>query len=170
MPGQLNPDKNLFSVAPVGSVVIIGRSMVLRGGLTREHALNLATWLLISANATPAEVKANIADAMTETPNLLRNLKTNLKTVTNARTVPQPAPPKAPPALASEVDPEVSGQVTPFIGTIDAEEAESIQAALVQPGRPDKAPQQAPAASLLAVKTVDPVALGAAWGKEDDNG
>jgi hypothetical protein len=166
MPGQLNPDKNLFSVAPVGSIVIIGRSMGLRGGLTREHALNLATWLLISANATPAEVKASIADAMTGTPNLLRNLKT----VTNGRTVPQPPPPKAPPALASEVAPEVSGQVTPFIGTIDAEEAEGIQAALVQPGRPDKAPQQAPAESLLAVKTVDLVALGAAWGKEDGNG
>ena len=165
MPGQLNPDKNLFSVAPVGSIVIIGRSMVLRGGLTREHALNLATWLLIAANATPEDVKAGIQDAMTGTANLL----TQRKTVTSARTVPQPPPPRAPKAEASEVAPEVAGQVTPFIGTIDPEEAEGIQAAL-QAARPTKAPQQAPAATLPPVKTIDAAALGAAWGKDDSNG
>jgi hypothetical protein len=165
MPGQLNPDKNLFSVAPVGSIVIIGRSMVLRGGLTREHALNLATWLIIAANATPEEVKASIADSMTGTPNLLRQHKT----VTNARTVPQPPPPRAPVAQASEVAPEVSGQVTPFMGEIDPEEAEGIQAAL-QSARPAKAPAQAPAPSLPPIRTVDPVALGRAWGKDDANG
>lgn len=158
MPGQFNPDKNLFSVAPVGHIVIIGRSISLRGGLSREHALNLATWLLISTGATPEEVKASIQDAMTGTP---YSGKTH-KTVTGAqRTVPQPAPPKAPPAQTSDVPPEVSGQVTPFIGDIDREEAEAIQAATKPPTVPT-------VGALPKVKPIDPNDVANAWGGPDN--
>ena len=123
MPGQFNPDKNLFSVAPVGNIVIIGRAVSLRGGITREYALNLATWLLISAKVSPAELRASIQDAMTGTP----NAGTTRKTMpAQGRTVPQPPPPPAPPAKASDVPAEVAGQVAPFIGEIDPEEAAAL--------------------------------------------
>lgn len=126
---QFNPDKNLYSVAPVGQIVIIGRSMVLRGGMTREQALNLATWLIIAADATPDQVAASIAGSMVgSAPKGPGKAVMPLQ----PRTAPQPAPPRANPLEAQAVAPEVSGQVTPFIGTIDAEEAEAIDAAVVQ--------------------------------------
>lgn len=161
MPGQFNPDKNLFSVAPVGQIVIIGRSTSLRGGLTREYALNLATWLLIAANATPEEVKAGIQDAMT--PNALNLTGRRVVGLPTARTVPQPPPPQAP-KQAAEVPPEVAGQVTPFIGQIDPEEADGIAAAL-PPQTGPKAPPASPGAPAVpTVRTVDPNALASAWG------
>jgi hypothetical protein len=152
MPGQFNPDKNLFSVAPVGQIVIIGRSMVLRGGLTREQALNLLTWLIIGTSATPEEIAASVQDSMVGTPNLMRNRPT----VASTQRAMQSPPPKAPVAQASEVAPEVSGQVTPYIGPIDAEEAEGIQAALVAPRV---------ASPVTAIRTIDPAAVAGAWGK-----
>src|SRR5512137_1626594 len=160
MPGQFNPDKNLFSVAPVGQIVIIGRSMVLRGGLSREHAMNLATWLLIAANATPEEVKAGIQDAMT--PNAVYLMGRRV-TGLPARTVPQPPPPQTP-RQPQPVAPEVAGQVAPFIGEIDPEEAEGIQAATT-PQTGAKAPAAAPGAPVVPkVAVVDPGKLANAWG------
>lgn len=164
MPGQFNPDKNLFSVAPVGGIVIIGRSMVLRGGLTRELALNLATWLLISANASPEEVKAGIQDAMT--PNKLNLTGRRVVGLPTARTVPQPPPPRTP-SKPAEVAPEVSGQVTPFMGEIDPEEAEGIAAALTPTTPQTGARVPAPTANvpvLPKIATVDPDKLADAWG------
>lgn len=161
MPGhQFNPDKNLFSVAPVGQIVIIGRSITLRGGLSREHALNLATWLLISANATPEEVKAGIQDAMT--PNAVNLTGRRVVGLVPQRTVPQPPPPQAP--KAQEVAPEVAGQVAPFIGEIDPEEAEGIEAATTPQTGPKAPPAAAAGPVLPKVRTVDPDALANAWG------
>lgn len=161
MPGQFNPDKNLFSVAPVGGIVIIGRSMVLRGGLTRELALNLATWLLISANATPEEVKAGIQDAMT--PNAVNLTGRRVVGLPTARTVPQPPPPQAPKQPAP-VAPEVAGQVAPFMGQIDAEEAEGIATALNAQQTGPKAPAAASAPGMPKIAVVDPTNLADAWG------
>lgn len=161
MPGQLNPDKNLFSVAPVGQIVIIGRSVALRGGLSREYALNLATWLLIAANAKPEEIKASIADAMTPTKvNLTGRRVVGLPT---ARTVPQPPPPKAP-AVPAEVPAEVAGQVTPFIGEIDAEEGEAIQAATTPQTGPKAPTAQAATSGGPKIAVVDTDSLASAWG------
>lgn len=161
MPGQFNPDKNLFSVAPVGGIVIIGRSMVLRGGLTRELALNLATWLLISANATPEEVKANIQDAMT--PNARNLTGRRVVGLPTARTVPQPPPPQAP-KQPEPVAPEVAGQVAPFIGEIDPEEAEGIQAALTPQTGPKAPVVESAAPGMPKIAVVDPGKLADAWG------
>ena len=160
MPGQFNPDKNLFSVAPVGQIVIIGRSMVLRGGLSREHAMNLATWLLIASNATPEEVQAGIQDAMT--PNAVNLTGRRVVGLPTARTVKQPPQPQAPKPVA--VAPEVAGQFTPFIGEIDPEEAEGIQAATTPQTGP-KAPAVASGAPVVPkVAVVDPDKLANAWG------
>lgn len=155
MPGQFNPDKNLFSVAPVGQIVIIGRAVSLRGGLTREYALNLATWLLISAKVSPAELKASIQDAMTG--NAMTGTTRRVMPA-QPRTVPQPPPPPAPPAKASDVPAEVAGQVAPFIGTLDEEEAGAIVEA-IKPAAPTVTTLKDP-----KIPVVDPNDVAEAWG------
>lgn len=148
---QFNPDKNLYSVAPVGQVVIIGRSMVLRGGMTRAQALNLATWLVIAAEATPDQLVASIRDCMVASP---ARGPGHAVMPLPARTAPQPPPPRATPAEAQPVAPEVAGQVTPFIGEIDAEEKAAIEAA-VKSSEGAKAP---------AIATVDVEGFAGKWG------
>lgn len=98
---MLNPDHNLFSVAPVGSIVVIGRQMTLRGGLTRERAINLITWLSIATNATREEIAAEmkLAGAGGGTISFI----------------------VAPTAPAPTVQ-----RVAEFVGTVDAEEATAI--------------------------------------------
>lgn len=126
----LNPDKNLFSVAPVGTVVIIGRSGTLKAGLTRENALNLIAWLILSTDAKPVEIAAMLRDACTPTPPV----------VGKTQSLP-------PPAVEKQLSPPV--QVPPagtvvkeFIGDIDDEEA----AALAQI-KPVPSPKPEPARS-----------------------
>lgn len=127
MPGQFNPDKNLFSVAPVGGIIIVGHSMALRGGLTRERALNLATWLLIATNATPKDIKEGIAEAMTPTG--------TAKPVGGRAPVPKEILDKIAAKLGKKLEDAATAegapnplesQVAPFIGSVDAEEAASI--------------------------------------------
>jgi hypothetical protein len=153
MPGQLNPDKNLFSVAPVGGIIIVGHSMALRGGLTRERALNLATWLLIATNATPKDIKEGIAEAMTPTG--------PTKVVPGGRApVSQEILDKIAAKLGkklNETAAEVENQVTPFIGTVDAEEATSLANAV-----PSAVPVNAPTPTTQAVS---PDSVTSAWGK-----
>lgn len=156
MPGQFNPDKNLFSVAPVGQIIIIGRSTSLRGGLSREYALNLATWLLISAGATPEEVRAGIQDAMTGKPADVG--KSHKALVGAQRTIPQAPPPKALAAEPAEVSPMVAGQVAPFIGDVDKEEAEGIKAALPE------MPTVPVVAGQLKIPVINPDDVASAWG------
>lgn len=130
MPGQLNPDKNLFSVAPIGPIIIIGRHGALKGGITREYALNLLTWLVISTDATPEEIKASVQDAMTPGP-----LQLGRKTMPlPQRTLPSPPPPPASKAPPQVVAPEVAGQVAPFIGSLDPEETQAILDAVPSSG------------------------------------
>ncbi len=157
MPGQFNPDKNLFSVAPVGPIVVIGRSISLRGGLSREYAMNLATWLLISCNATPKEIRDGVVDAMTPT---VKTGKGQGTMPLPERTVPLPAPPKAKEGKASDVSAEVAGQVTPFIGTIDSEEAASLQEAV-------KATVTSPVTGLK-IPVINPEDVASAWGGGDN--
>jgi hypothetical protein len=151
MPGQLNPDKNLYSVAPVGHIVIIGRSLSLRGGMSREQAINLLTWLIISTSATPEEIKAGLDDAMTGTVRPGQR---------NAVNVPK--------AVA-----RVAAEVAPFVGTLDPDEVAAIDAAVqaqpvAQPvtpvqTRPIVQPQAATTAKKETVKTVDPDAIANTW-------
>lgn len=156
MPGQFNPDKNLFSVAPVGQIIIIGRAISLRGGLSREYALNLATWLLISTGATPEEVKAGIQDAMTGKPADVG--KAHKALVGAQRTVPQAPPPKALAAQPSEVSSLVAGQVAPFIGDVDPEEADGIKAALPE------MPTVPTVGDKPKIPVIDPNDVANAWG------
>lgn len=148
---QFNPDKNLFSVAPIGQIVIIGRAITLRGGMTREHALNLATWLIIASDSTPDQIAASIADAMVPTPSKGQGHPTMPMP---GRTVPQAPPPRAVLNTASPVAPEVAGQVTPFIGTLDGEETEAIVSAVQSQG-------QKPGPK---VPVIDAEEFGAKWG------
>lgn len=148
---QFNPDKNLYSVAPVGQIVIIGRSMVLRGGMTRAQALNLATWLIIAADAGPEQLAASIADCTVGSTKGPGHAVMPLP----PRTAPQPAPPKATEAVP--VAPEVAGQVTPFIGELDAEEKEAIQAAVTQVQSQGQRPSP-------KVPVIDAEEFGAKWG------
>lgn len=110
---MLNPDKNLYSVAPVGGNIIIGRHIALRGGLSREQALNLLTWLIISTNSSPTEIASLLKDANTA------------NSVARAGGVPRP-----PQMGHVDVD-----NVKQFIGTIDPEEQAAIDAAIEEAGK-----------------------------------
>ena len=144
---DFNPDKNLFSVAPIGSIVVIGRSNALKGGITRDYAINLLGWLVIATGATPEEISACLTDAVTKTPQGL----------TPRCTIPQVAP-SINPKTATSVAPEVVGQVSRFIGEIDVEEAEAIKAAMPQAGKP-VIRQQVPPPPSIQVKPVSPETL-----------
>jgi len=138
---QFNPDKNLFSVAPVGQLVIIGHKGGLKSGLPREQALNLAAWLLIASNASPGELQAAMDDARSSAP-----------TVTTG-----PSSPSAP-LKGKEISPElaalIAGQMRPIIGDLDGEEKEAITAAVQV--------QSEPGAGKIPV--VDAQEFGAKWG------
>jgi hypothetical protein len=60
---EVNPSHNIFNVAPVGNVVVIGVKRALGGGIARDRAINLLAWLIIATKATPDEVAAEIAHA-----------------------------------------------------------------------------------------------------------
>lgn len=63
---QFDPQMNLYSVAPIGENVYIGRNAVLRGGLARKSALNLAVWLIVATGATPEEIRRLLASYTTD--------------------------------------------------------------------------------------------------------
>jgi hypothetical protein len=107
----LNPDKNLYSVAPIGNVIVIGRQISLRGGLVRDQALNLLSCLIIATNASPDEIGACIGD-----------ICTTGKTLPRSPTLP--------------VNP-----VAAFIGEIDPEEQAAIDSIVQQPQAATQPPQ-----------------------------
>jgi hypothetical protein len=103
---SLNPDKNLYSVAPVGPNIIIGRQMCLKGGLDRKRAINLLAWLMIATKATGAEIRAELKDATTATGQ---------------------APAVEGPTNVVGISSATQEAVRPFIGSVDAEEQEALQ-------------------------------------------
>lgn len=139
----LNPDRNHYSVAPVGGNIIIGRVALLKGGLSRENALNLIGWLVLATNAKPDDIARVLAEAST------------------------PIGKAVPPAV--EPPKVLVPPVAAFIGSIDAEE----QAAINEAAQAVNAPQpQVPPAVGAGAKTtvpktiiVDPEGLTEAWGK-----
>lgn len=103
---SLNPDKNLYSVAPVGQTIIIGRQMCLKGGLERKRAINLLAWLMIATKATGEEIRAELKDA----------------------TLPivSPSEPIESPSNVVGISSSVQEAVKPYIGNLDAEEQEAL--------------------------------------------
>jgi hypothetical protein len=67
----LNPNWNQYNVAPIGDIIVVGHARALKGGITREAAINLIAWLSIAANAGPEEIADEIDKAHTETPELI---------------------------------------------------------------------------------------------------
>lgn len=132
---MLNPDNNLYSVAPVGNVVIIGRQVALKGGITRDNAINLLTWLILSTNATPEEISSAISAALKPTAQIK-------PTVT----------------VLPKVQVPLAGQnVAAFIGTVDAEEQAALDevaaaCAAVEANQPPAAapPETTPQAAPVA--------------------
>lgn len=108
---NLNPDKNLYSVAPVDSFVIIGRIAALKGRIERPKALNLLAWLMIATNATTEEIRAELKDA--KTPCLRAPAVESVPAPSNVVAIPQ----------------SVQEAVKPFIGDLDSEEVEALQSA-----------------------------------------
>jgi hypothetical protein len=139
---MLNPDDNLYSVAPVGHIVIIGRQVALKGGITRDNAINLLTWLILSTNATPDEIRAAIVKANKPTPFTAAISRFAAPTATVTPIVPQQVP--------------VAGQsVAAFIGDVDTEE----QAALDEVKAACEAVQEVPSVNNVPppVRTAAPV-------------
>jgi hypothetical protein len=140
----LNPDRNHYSVAPVGNNIIIGRVALLKGGLSRENALNLVGWLVLATNAKPDDIARVLSEA--STPIGKQILPSAVET-----------PKVLVPPVAS------------FIGSIDPEE----QAAINEAAQAVNAPQpQVPPTVGAGAKTtvpksivVDPEGLADAWGK-----
>lgn len=108
---NLNPDKNLYSVAPVGPTVIIGRIAAVKGGIERKRAINLLAWLMIATNATGEEIRAELKDAKTPTAQ-----------------APAPGTVEVPAGLVS-IPQSTQDAVRPYIGDVDAEEREALEAA-----------------------------------------
>lgn len=134
----LNPDKNLYSVAPVGNVIIIGRQGTLKAGLTRENVLNLVTWLILSTDAKPEEIAAMMRDACMPT-------------------IPIVGKPQNPPAVEKQLSPPVvvppaAGNVQAFIGDIDSEEAAALAAVK-------------PTVSVVRTQPTDTETTIEAWGR-----
>lgn len=137
---MLNPDNNLYSVAPVGNVIVIGRQAALKGGITRDSALNLLTWLILSTNAKPEEIAAGIAAAIKPT-----------------------TPVKPTVTVLPKIQVPVAGQnVAAFIGEVDPEEQAALDevaqaCALAAANQPAAAPP-APAAAQSDATPPAPVA------------
>lgn len=148
----LNPDNNLYSVAPVGHVIVIGRQAALKGGITRDSAVNLLAWLILSTNAKPDEIGAAIAKAFKPT-------------------APAAAPPAAivsrfqvPANVAPSPPLPVAGQnVAAFIGEVDPEEQQALdevaKACAAAEAQPPAAAPPAPAAAQPAPAAVPVVPL-----------
>lgn len=130
---MLNPDNNLYSVAPVGHNVIIARQVALKGGISRDNAINLLTWLIIATNTTPEEIAQAMSKAIKPTVQPAKPV------------VATPPVPVAPPVVAGQT-------VQAFIGEIDPEE----QAAL-----DDVAQACAIAVAAAPVTTSTPIAQSA---------
>jgi hypothetical protein len=144
---MLNPDNNLYSVAPVGNVIVIGRQASLKGGLTRDSALNLLTWLILSTNAKPEEIAAGIAAAIKPT-----------------------TPVKPTVTVLPKIQVPVAGQnVAAFIGEIDPEEQAALDevaqaCAAAEAQQPAAAPAAAPPTDVPMVPstpTAQPVRTAA---------
>jgi len=133
----LNPDRNHYSVAPVGNNIIIARVALLKGGLSRENALNLIAWLVLATNANPDEIARVLLDAS--------------KPVGN-----QPAV-EAPKVLVPPV--------TAFIGSIDAEEQTALDEANKPQPQTVPAVAASPKTGIPKASVVDVEALAATWGK-----
>lgn len=144
----LNPDRNHFSVAPVGNVIIIGRHTALKGGLSRESALNLLGWLVIATGASPQEIKLQIALAQTPTgatPPVIRAV---------------PPMPTAPQTVQA-------AELETFVGQVDDEEKAALDSAGVQIA-PSPALVVAAALNSAGVQITPPPALVvAAMPKQD---
>jgi hypothetical protein len=124
---MLNPDKNLFSVAPVGQIVIIGRQAALKGGMTRDNAMNLLTWLILSCNATPEEIGARIKDASTPTIKPVPGVSGPIVSRFAATAQPaQPAQPVKPATLPQPTPQSQVSELNKFIGDVDAEEQAAL--------------------------------------------
>lgn len=106
---NLNPDKNLYSVAPVDSFVIVGRIAALKGRIERPKAINLLAWLMIATNATTEEIRAELRAAKQP----------------SAQTVPVIEAPSNVVAIPQSTQ----EAVRPYIGDLDKEESEALQAA-----------------------------------------
>jgi hypothetical protein len=63
----LDPSKNLYNVAPVGGIVVIGRSASLKTGLTHEQVLNLVAWLVLSGQVSRQELESELSRAVSPT-------------------------------------------------------------------------------------------------------
>lgn len=155
---MLNPDRNLYSVAPVGGIVIIGRAVSLRTGLTRDNALNLIGWLCIASNAKPEEIAAVLKEA--ETPltkpvvAAVEAPKVSVPPMVEKGVLVPPVPPSRQPgglAVNGRVGPEVEKTVEPFIGAVDAEEKAALDAVIAK-------------VAATPVAAVDSEALARAWG------
>ena len=110
---MLNPDKNLYSVAPVGGNIIVGRFNTLKASMTRDQAMNLLTWLIISTKTNPKEIAEVMAEVCT--PNM-------------------PSRPK-PVVVPKPPEPVNLGEVETFIGNIDPEEQAALDAAIEEAGK-----------------------------------
>lgn len=129
----LNPDRNLYSVAPVGNAIVIGRVMALKGGLDRERVVNLIAWLTIATGAKPGEIAAEIAKAQTAVPQAKPVAIAEMPMVMSGPArLPEFKPKEGAAHLA--IPSEIAGKVTPFIGRIDPEEKAAIDAAVQEVG------------------------------------
>ena len=143
---MLNPDDNLYSVAPVGNIVVVGRNVALKGGITRDNAINLLTWLILSTNATPDEIRTAI-------------VKANRPTARFAPSVPPVA------VVPRQAVPLAGQSVAAFMGEIDAEEQAALDevkaacevAATVTPVVETPPPPPAPLAAPAPVRTAAPI-------------
>lgn len=173
----LNPNHNLFSVAPVGHIIVIGRAGSLKGGLERDRAMNLLGWLVIATGATPSEIRDVIKAAHVQpapVPVAPAGVAVQPRVMAPppiVRPTPGPgaqpvyAPPKPAPVTPTVAAPiaigaplasvPAAGGVVPFMGDVDAEEAAALAEALAKAGEalPDEA-KTAP---------VDTDKLAAAW-------
>lgn len=114
---MLDPNHNLFSVAPVGNSVVIGRHSALKAGLERDRVLNLIGWLVIASGAKPEEIHAVIAVANAA------------KEVQGPKQGEETKDVVAPRSAASVVAGEAA---RPFIGDVDPQEKAAIDAAVAK--------------------------------------
>lgn len=180
----LDPNHNLFSVAPIGPNIMIARSAALKGAIARDRALNLIGWLVIATGATRKEILDVIKAANGAKPEPVKPALPAVSvprvapvrpaaprpvvvpavapTVTVAPIVPvAPAVPVVPPELppndmgAPPVSEAVAVGVKPFIGAVDPEEARALAEAATALGKEMDAAQK--------TKPVDSDAIEADW-------
>ncbi len=160
----LNTEKNLYSVAPVGHVIVIGRSVALRGGLTREQALNLLSWLIIATGAKPEEIGAIVADASSTG----KSVKPALAVMPQVK-APETNDPKQ---FMGEIDKEEQAAIDAALAAAEEKATQNTAqtVAVVAPqlptvGQPVMRPQHEAPATNPKVVPVDGEAIAGAWGK-----